>query len=421
MASGKPQTSPTPQSELPSKIPQILFEGDDLSKPNESQFMQKFEFGATHKTGPPRQEGAKLPEAYGTGKLLLAARDPHTLFAHWDLTNEQQRRYNALSENGRLALRAYAHAFSNQPAVELHLEPESRHVFVHVKSAGASYVGELGYYQPGHHWKTIATSGPTMVPADAPSEDRTVTLATLPQPRQTVRKVVASGPLGTEKAAPPDFPSIIPVPVPRWPFGPEGDDEGQSARVEAARQQSPGLLADAPPFVKRKRREEWTPAQERLLAEMIRISTERREWISSAEIVELVHHEIKLPVHFAPSEIEWPFLPGALVNISSPRGEARPERKGFWFNINAELIIYGATEPNAQVTVGGRPIKLRPDGTFSCHFALPDGDYDITAVALSPENDTRQATMNFHRHTGYSCDVGAHAQNPLLERIPQPQ
>src|SRR5262249_2916243 len=33
----------------------------------------------------------------------------------------------------------------------------------------------------------------------------------------------------------------------------------------------------------------------------------------------------------------------------------------FWFQIDAELIVYGATEPNARVTLQGEPIKLRPD------------------------------------------------------------
>jgi hypothetical protein len=108
------------------------------------------------------------------------------------------------------------------------------------------------------------------------------------------------------------------------------------------------------------------------------------------------------------------------VNVSSPAGGGQHERKGFWFNVNAELVIYGATEPNAQITLGGRPIKLRPDGTFSCHFALPDGAYDLTAIALSPENETRQATMNFRRHTDYSAGVGTH-QTPFLGPLPQPQ
>jgi hypothetical protein len=153
-----------------------------------------------------------------------------------------------------------------------------------------------------------------------------------------------------------------------------------------------------------------------MLAEMIRVSSERREWISSAEIMELIRHEVEMP-----PELGWPVLPGALMNISSPAGGEEWVRKGFWFNVNAELIIYGATEPNAQVAIAGRPIQLRPDGTFSCQFALPDGEYELTATAVSPENEVRQATMEFSRHTNFSGEVGAHPQNPSLERLPQPE
>jgi hypothetical protein len=416
-ASGEPQTPRRLAVSPPRKIPQILFEDDEPPKRAEAAFTRKFELGARLPPETPKLEQTKLPEAYGTGKLLLTARDPHTLFAHWDLTNEQQRHYNSLSEQGRLALRAYAHAFSNQPAVEIPAQPDSRHVFVRVSRAGTSYIGELGYYQPDHHWKTIATSAPTTRPSDAPSEDTAVVFSTVPQAQRTTKPEatsVSASAAGTT-ATPDGPPSIIPVPVPRWPFGPADDEGERPTEAEPALFQSELLRADAPPFVKRVPRKEWTALQERLLADMIRISSERREWISSAEIIDLVRGQSE------PSEMEWPFLQGVIPNISSPVGGERQERKGFWFNVNAELVIYGSTDAHAQVTVAGRPIKLRPDGTFSCHFALPDGDYDLTAVALSPENETRQATMNFRRHTEYSADVGAHPQNPFLEQIPQPQ
>ena len=41
----------------------------------------------------------ELPESYGTQQLLLQARDPHWVHACWDLSREQQRRYNALPPN----------------------------------------------------------------------------------------------------------------------------------------------------------------------------------------------------------------------------------------------------------------------------------------------------------------------------------
>jgi hypothetical protein len=391
------KASGTHSSQSPSKVPQILFEGDEHAKSSGKGIAQKFDLGDAGRTESFQPE-AKLPESYGTGKLLLTARDPHTLFAHWDLTNQQQQQYNLQSADGRLALRAYAHASSNQPAVEARVEPGSRHMFLHVEGAGVSYVGELGYYQPDREWKTIATSGPAATPPDAPSPDTRVVFSKA-RPR-------------AEAPAIPGGPAIIAVSEPPWPF--ESEAQSENERLEQAEL----IPEDVPPFVRRGSRKRWTVVQERLLAEMIRISSERREWISSAEIVELIRREVEMP-----PELGWPILPGALGSISSPTGEEQWVRKGFWFNINAELIIYGATEPDAQVTLGGRPIALRPDGTFSCHFALPDGNYVLAAAAVSPENDLRQATLNFSRHTDYCGEAGlprtgSTAQNPSLEPPP---
>ncbi len=61
--------------------------------------------------------------------------------------------------------------------------------------------------------------------------------------------------------------------------------------------------------------------------------------------------------------------------------------RGFWMVVNTELIVYGATEPDATVTVQGRPIKLNPDGTFSLRFALPDGEQVIPVKGVSADKE----------------------------------
>ena len=92
--------------------------------------------------------------------------------------------------------------------------------------------------------------------------------------------------------------------------------------------------------------------------------------------------------------------------------------KGFWFNVNAELIVYGATERDATVSIGGRKIKLRPDGSFSYRFALPDGRYEMPVVAVSADGtDGRAAEMKFSRGTEYRGHVGAHPQDPALQQL----
>jgi hypothetical protein len=90
---------------------------------------------------------------------------------------------------------------------------------------------------------------------------------------------------------------------------------------------------------------------------------------------------------------------GAISSLSSPI-KRLPRQKGFWLAVNTELIVYGATEPDASVTVCNRPIKLNRDGTFSLRFALPDGKQTIPVKAVSNDKkDSRSITPVVSKHT----------------------
>jgi hypothetical protein len=76
------------------------------------------------------------------------------------------------------------------------------------------------------------------------------------------------------------------------------------------------------------------------------------------------------------------------------------KQRKFWFQIDAELIVYGATEPNARVTLQGEPVKLRPDGTFTMRFSLPDSRQIIPAVAASADGvEERTIVLAVERNT----------------------
>jgi hypothetical protein len=72
-----------------------------------------------------------------------------------------------------------------------------------------------------------------------------------------------------------------------------------------------------------------------------------------------------------------------ITSVTSPVKKLQ-ERK-FWLAVNTELIVYGATEPDATIYVQGRQIQLRPDGTFSLRFALPDGKQVIPVKGVSSD------------------------------------
>jgi uncharacterized protein len=76
------------------------------------------------------------------------------------------------------------------------------------------------------------------------------------------------------------------------------------------------------------------------------------------------------------------------------------KQRSFWFQLDAELIVYGATERNAKVTLQGEPIKLRPDGTFTMRFSLPDSRQIIPAVAMSADGvEERTIVLAVERNT----------------------
>jgi hypothetical protein len=217
----------------------------------------------------------------------------------------------------------------------------------------------LGYYQPRHRWVTIATSPPAKTPAATASADQTVRFATVPA-------------------------------------------HVRLTQLAALAKQS--IPADLPPA---------DAAREQALAELVSQQLVQQDWPSSEGVAELVRGPAEGEISAAQAGLPAP-LGGEGESVSSPAAPAEQRPTGFWLNVNAELVIYGGTEPAASVSIGGQPISLRPDGTFSCRCSLPDGEHTATVSALSAEGEQRQAELQFSRHTTYHGEVAPAPQDPSL-------
>ena len=384
----KPAASEAKPAKKVPEIPAILLEGDSAPAAPASGPGHRYALGPTashEKSSAP----AALPDSYGTRKLLLTARDPHWLYAHWDLSQEQLKKYNQLSADRHLVLRIFKNEHTGEPFSQIHVHPESRNWFVPVDAGSTRYLGELGYFDKASKWNSISISPATLTPPDSLSEDTTVRFATIP--------------------------SDVPF------------EQLLSLVKEAIRQHVPLLEAIQQlraaghkdlPKISRSSTTRWTPEQEKALASVVTMDQVRRVWIGSLEITELIRRQLFQDLSSI-TLAQLPTSPGGAVSsigsLSSAFGGVA-RRKGFWFNVNAELIIYGATEPDASVEIGGRTIKLRPDGTFSFRFILPDGTYDLPAQATSADgDDSRRAALRFSRSTDYQGDVGAHPQDPRMK------
>ncbi len=72
--------------------------------------------------------------------------------------------------------------------------------------------------------------------------------------------------------------------------------------------------------------------------------------------------------------------------LSSGFARTQPAaERGFWLVVDTEVIVYGATEPDARVRLMGREINLNPDGTFGVRVALPNGRIDFPVSATSED------------------------------------
>jgi uncharacterized protein len=86
--------------------------------------------------------------------------------------------------------------------------------------------------------------------------------------------------------------------------------------------------------------------------------------------------------------------------LSSSPVKREVKERSFWMKVDCELIVYGATEADAKVTVQGLPIKLRPDGTFTLRYYLPNGKQVIPVKATSADKlEERTITPTVIRET----------------------
>jgi hypothetical protein len=333
--------------------------------------------------------------------MLLVARDPHWLYAHWDLAPEQQRQYNALSADHHLVVRVQPDSIAGHPATEIHVHPESRSWFIHVERAATRYSAELGYYPESRQWVTVAASAPVVTPPDTVSADKTLRFATIPL-EVPLREFGASG----EQAGLQVLGKVGRDASPRRPLPSQHGRLGE-ASLPATREGAspePTRRAVAPPFALQ---------QERALAAVFKRYRILHEPASSLEVSELSHGRAEGEAPSPP--IKFPPPPGGPIpSISSPLGGEEQPAKPFWLNLNAELVLYGATEPAARLTIGGQPIALQPDGTFSFRFSLPDGNYELSVSAHSTAGDCREAALKFTRRTNRQGEIGTVPPDPVL-------
>lgn len=93
--------------------------------------------------------------------------------------------------------------------------------------------------------------------------------------------------------------------------------------------------------------------------------------------------------------------------------------RGFWCRVNTDLVIHGATEPRASVSIQGRPVALRPDGSFTIRLAMPEGLQSLTIDVTSADGSTtRTITPTITLDWAGSLTPGRGPEPPRESRAP---
>ncbi|MCX5754170.1 MAG: DUF4912 domain-containing protein [Candidatus Krumholzibacteria bacterium] len=252
----------------------------------------KFYLGAEQRVMPP-VEAIEIPKGYNVDRIVAMVRDPHWLFAYWEVTDrkyrELERTFGSSWASCKMILRVYDKSSGKQGHFDIVLTREARTWYINVSAQGRYQVA-IGALSPDGRFELVAISSIVETPADRVS-DRI------------------------------DEQWMVPDDVFNRIFAASGGYDMHSASGELK-----GLL------------------EKRLLEE-----------ISS----------------------------GAVTSFGSGALYAEAKGRSFRLWVATELILYGGTEPDARVTVQGKELKLRPDGTFSLRFALPDGKIELPVTAVS--------------------------------------
>lgn len=345
---------------------------------------------------PDEEELGELPTSYGENTLFLVARDPSWLYSYWDVDWLAMDSASMKDGDFKIYLKLLADGVEESSTL---VNPQARNWYLEISKPGASYEVELGYYDTSGGWVSIVRSAAISTPSASVGEETAeVDFATVPfhltfeRLLETVKNTMR---------------------------------EGESLIEAINRLQSEGeKLAFGTSGTPT-----WTDDQRRILAALLGEEAISQLSMGSAEIDQLLRKHLmeRLNTESAsglagkgrPGELYGPgesSLFSAIGGASLFSGvgaswSAQPfsaeKPRGFFMHVNAEVVFYGGTHPDAKVTIDGEPIQLKPDGSFSYHFKLPDGKFEIPVVAVSPDGvEQRSATLTFERGTSREGDVG---------------
>ncbi len=299
----------------------------------------------------------ELPKSYNETRVTLLVQDPYWFHTYWEISQKDIKQYKIDQEEIRKAmiLRLYTPGVGR--VLDVEVDGGNQSWYFNVPQGNTVYYAELGVRSKNNKFIAIARSNQVYVPVDTASPDADKNW-TLPESGYNEDIFIQSGGYLVRKDE----------------FGVEATEWNGSPSEES------GFIAGSGSGSRSGRRSSATSSS---FARSSAVGSSAGVNRSSAQ--ELGGRSSSVFVRSSVGSAGRSSAGSASSGggfSALPVSESVKGRK-FWAELHTELVVYGATEPNAKVTLGGMPIQLTSEGTFSIRFYLRDGQHPVPFVATS--------------------------------------
>jgi hypothetical protein len=315
-----------------------------------------------------------LVSGYGESRIVLMPRDPQWAYTYWDIPEEHRQSVRYLGGE-QLALRLYdatdldlntskPHSVQQYACDEL-----ARDWYLPIPVSDRDYITEIGYLTGSGEWLVLARSNRIAIPPVYPTDwmdDQSITVDwEEPLQGKTFLQLVPPG------SAKPQTNEAFHDQIFHLAYG-----------MHQELYQEPSLVG---PF----------------FGSMHQVPSESLSYFVFPAGAGLWANEFPVGLTASGIGLSSMMMSGIGMSGIGIGASIPPDRsRKFWLVADAELIVYGATEPDAQLTIGGVPVQLTPEGTFRIQLSFQDGNLDFPIMAIAKDGEQmRQVRMTFDRNT----------------------
>lgn len=294
----------------------------------------------------------ELPLEYGETKVVLMVRDPEWIFAYWEIDNKTRKHFRIPrgKHNRLLALRVIE-LDQNDDMVNTYdvgINDHTASWYVKIDNPNHRYIVELGILDVEGGFEVITTSNEVTVPRRTIAEASDVEFAEISDEVYNQLVHLSGGTRIRERLGSDEFLRSL------------------QERVTVSLGDG-GLFSGS---------------------------------LSSADILGGSSGLYGLSSALFSGSLSSGLLSSALFSAMLPGagGEGAlkdtvESRQGseFWLEVGVDVIVYGATTPDAKVKLMGQEIDLNPDGTFRLRMVLPDTSIEFPVEAVSADGEHKRA------------------------------